>query len=312
MSDSNLENVIIIGSGPAGLTAGIYAARAGLSPLIIAGNQIGGQLTITSEIENFPGVPKTSGFELMDIMQKQAKELGVRIENDHIDEVDFSGDIKILKGKTSKYLAKAIIIATGATARWLGLPSERKFRGHGVSACAVCDGFFFAGKKVAIVGGGDTALEDASYLSGMCEKVYLIHRRGQFRACHKEQSKTQANPKIEQVLECVVEEVLGSDDPLAVTGVKVKNLVSGESRIIDVSALFLAIGHHPNTDIVKDVLPLDEQNYIITAQPDKTTTAISGVFAAGDVISGSTRQAIVAAASGCNAALSAEAYLNSL
>ncbi len=307
----NLEKLVIIGSGPAGYTAGIYAARAGLKPLIITGNQVGGQLIITNDIENYPGVPKVAGFELMDIMAKQAQSLGVRIVNDQITSVDFSNPTKILQGKNN-YAAQAVIIATGASARWLGLPSEKKYMGHGVSACAVCDGFFYAGKTVAVVGGGNTALEDAQYLTNMCEKVYLIHRRQEFRADAVEVERVKNNHKIELVLDSVVDEILGSDSPLAVNGLRIKNVLTNETKNLAVEGVFMAVGHQPNTIIFKDILELDAENYIKTTVLGKTSTAIRGIYAAGDVISGNTRQAVVAAASGCEAALAAKNYLNGL
>jgi thioredoxin reductase (NADPH) len=304
------EDLIIIGSGPAGYTAGIYASRAGLKPLLITGNQLGGQLVITNDIENYPGFEKISGYELMDKMRKHAESLGVRIVNDTITKVDFENQSKTLYGKKT-YTAKAVIIATGASAKWLGLESEKKYRGHGVSACAVCDGFFYAGQTVAVVGGGNTALEDAQYLSNMCQKVYLIHRRSEFRADKIEVDRVTANPKIELVLNSTVEEVLG-DEQGNVNTIKVKNLLNSNINELSISGLFVAIGHHPNTDIFKNIIPLDDEGYITSGVPCKNITTIRGVFAAGDVISGNTRQAVVAAASGCEAAIAAKHYLTSL
>ena len=305
--------MLIIGSGPAGYTAGIYAVRSGLDPIIVAGSQLGGQLTITTEIENFPGFPDPiSGPQLMENMRQQALNLGVKMIEDQITEVNFQSRPFVCKSENgNSFTSDTVIIATGASARWLGLPSEEKFRGFGVSGCATCDGFFYRNRDVAVVGGGNTAVDEAIYLTNFAKSVTLIHRRDELRADKVLQERLFKNPKIKVEWDCVVDEVLGQETPLGVTGVRLKNTKSGETKDIAVEGLFIAIGHKPNTTIFKDSLKLDDEGYIIT-HPDSCQTDIAGVFAAGDVQSGHFRQAIMAAGAGCQACLEAEKYLASL
>ncbi len=312
MSDYKTK-MLIIGSGPAGYTAGIYAVRSGLDPIIISGSQLGGQLTITTEIENFPGFPNpVSGPQLMEDMRQQALNLGVQLIEDQITEVNFQTRPFVCKSENGNtFTADTVIIATGASARWLGLPSEEKFRGFGVSGCATCDGFFYRNRDVAVVGGGNTAVDEAIYLTNFAKSVTLIHRRDELRADKVLQARLFKNPKIKVEWNSVVEEVLGQDTPLGVTGVRLKNTQTGATKDIAVEGLFIAIGHKPNTAIFKDSLKLDAEGYIIT-HPDSCQTDIAGVFAAGDVQSGHFRQAIMAAGAGCQACLEAEKYLASL
>lgn len=312
MSDYKTK-MLIIGSGPAGYTAGIYAVRSGLDPIIVSGSQLGGQLTITTEIENFPGFPNPiSGPQLMEDMRQQALNLGVQMIEDQITEVNFQTRPFVCKSENGNtFTADTVIIATGASARWLGLPSEEKFRGFGVSGCATCDGFFYRNRDVAVVGGGNTAVDEAIYLTNFAKSVTLIHRRDELRADKVLQERLFKNPKIKVEWNSVVDEVLGQETPLGVTGVRLKNTKSGETKDIAVEGLFIAIGHKPNTAIFKDSLKLDDEGYIIT-HPDSCQTDIAGVFAAGDVQSGHFRQAIMAAGAGCQACLEAEKYLASL
>ena len=312
MSDYKTK-MLIIGSGPAGYTAGIYAVRSGLDPIIVSGSQLGGQLTITTEIENFPGFPNPiSGPQLMEDMRQQALNLGVQMIEDQITEVNFQTRPFICKSENGNtFTADTVIIATGASARWLGLPSEEKFRGFGVSGCATCDGFFYRNRDVAVVGGGNTAVDEAIYLTNFAKSVTLIHRRDELRADKVLQERLFKNPKIKVEWDSVVDEVLGQETPLGVTGVRLKNTKSGETKDIAVEGLFIAIGHKPNTAIFKDSLKLDDEGYIIT-HPDSCQTDIAGVFAAGDVQSGHFRQAIMAAGAGCQACLEAEKFLASL
>lgn len=305
--------VLIIGSGPAGYTAGIYAARSGLNPIIVAGPQIGGQLTITTEIENFPGFPTPIyGSELMNNMKQQAENVGVTIHEDIITELDAQQRPFVLCSENGNcYKADSIIIATGASARWLGLESEAKFRGFGVSGCATCDGFFYRGKEVAVIGGGNTAVDEAIYLTNFASKVTLIHRRDSLRADKTLQERLFANPKIEVIWDSVVTEFVGSYEPLSLTGLKVKNIKTDEIINLSVSGAFIAIGHHPNSDLFKGILETDAEGYIIT-KPNSCATNIAGIFAAGDIKDPQFRQAIVAAGSGCIASLEAEKYLASL
>ncbi len=305
--------VLIIGSGPAGYTAGIYAARSGLNPIIVAGPQIGGQLTITTEIENFPGFPTPIyGSELMNNMKQQAENVGVTIHEDIITELDAQQRPFVLCTENGNcYKADSIIIATGASARWLGLESEAKFRGFGVSGCATCDGFFYRGKEVAVIGGGNTAVDEAIYLTNFASKVTLIHRRDSLRADKTLQERLFANPKIEVIWDSVVTEFVGSYEPLSLTGLKVKNIKTDEIINLSVSGAFIAIGHHPNSDLFKGILETDAEGYIIT-KPNSCATNIAGIFAAGDIKDPQFRQAIVAAGSGCIASLEAEKYLASL
>ena len=302
--------VLILGSGPAGLTAAIYAARANLAPVVVAGMQPGGQMTITTDVENYPGFADVvQGPWLMDQMQKQAENVGTRIVSDLIAKIDLSKRPFACVGDTGDtYSADSLIVATGASARWMGLPTEKKFQGFGVSACATCDGFFFRGKEVAVVGGGNTAVEEALYLTNHATKVSLIHRRDSFRAEKILQKRLFANPKVSVVWDTVVEEVVGREAPLGVTGVRLKNLKTGAQQELNVDGLFVAIGHTPNTELFKGVLDMDENAYLRTA-PDSTCTNIPGVFAAGDVQDHVYRQAVTAAGTGCMAALEADRFL---
>jgi len=302
------RNVIIIGSGPAGWTAAIYAARADLKPILFEGPQPGGQLTTTTEVENFPGFPQgILGPELVAKMREQAARFGTEIISETVTAVDFSSrPFKITAGD-KMYEAKAVIVSTGATARRLGLESEKALYGKGVSACATCDGFFFRGKTVAVVGGGDSAMEEANFLTRFAEKVYLVHRRDAFRASKVMQERTFANPKIEIVWNTAVDEILGVEVG-HVTGVRLKDTVTGALRELPLDGVFAAIGHEPNTALFKGVLDLDEKNYIRTI-PGSTRTNVDGVFAAGDVQDAKYRQAISAAGTGCMAALEVEKFL---
>ncbi len=307
----NHSKVIILGSGPAGLTAAIYAARANLKPILISGMQPGGQLTQTTDVDNFPAFPGgIQGPELMDRMQKHAEEVGTTFIYDHIASIDASKRPFTLRSENEEeYLAESLILATGATARWLGLPSEEEYKGFGVSGCATCDGFFYKDQPVAVVGGGNTAVEEALYLAGICSKVYLIHRRDELRAEKMLQEQLFANDKIEVIWNHVVEEILGGGEPKAVTGLKLHCTTNpSEHKEIDVSGVFIAIGHDPNTKLVKDILELDSEGYIIT-KPGRPITSVAGIFAAGDVADVHYKQAITAAGSGCQAALDADVFL---
>lgn len=305
--------LLIIGSGPAGYTAGIYAARSGLKPILVAGPQIGGQLTITTEVENFPGFPTpVYGSELMSNMRQQAENVGVEMHEDIITEIDVSKRPFTLCSENGNcYAADSVIIATGASARWLGLESEAKFRGFGVSGCATCDGFFYRGKEVAVIGGGNTAVDEAVYLTNFAAKVTLIHRRDSLRADQALQDRLFANPKIEVIWDSVVTEFVGSNEPLGLTALKLKNIKTDAVSELPVSGAFIAIGHHPNTDLFKGILELDNEGYIIT-KPNSCATSVPGLFAAGDVKDPQFRQAVIAAGSGCIACLEAEKYLATL
>lgn len=307
-----IENVrcLIIGSGPAGYTAAIYAARADLKPVIYQGMQPGGQLTITTEVDNFPGYPEgVEGPHMMEDLRKQAERFGTSIRFGVVTKVDLSSrPFRVTADDGKTLLAETLIIATGASAKWLGLESEKKFMGYGVSGCATCDGFFYRKKDVAIVGGGDTAAEEATYLAKLCNKVYMIHRRDELRASKAMQHKVLNTPNIEMVWDSVPEEVLGDDS--GVTGVRVRNVKSGEARNLEVHGFFVAIGHKPNTELFAGQLELDELNYINT-RPGTTQTSVEGVFAAGDVQDHYYRQAITAAGTGCMAAIEAERFLGS-
>lgn len=305
--------LLIIGSGPAGYSAAIYAARANLKPILFQGMQPGGQLTITTDVENYPGYESViQGPWLMDQMYKQALHVGADIIMDHINEVDFSKRPFVCKSMMGDVIiADSIIISTGAQAKWLGLESEKKYMGFGVSGCATCDGFFFKEKEVMVVGGGNTAVEEALYLTNHCSKIYLLHRRDSLRAEKILQERLFKNPKIELIWDSALEEVIGDDNPKSVTTAKIKNLKSGEISNINVEGIFIAIGHKPNTDLFKNQLKLDDEGYIITT-PGRTYTSVEGVFAAGDVQDKIYRQAVTAAGTGCMAALDAEKYLSHL
>ena len=306
-------NVLIIGSGPAGYTAAIYAARATLAPILVQGLEVGGQLSITTDVENYPGFAEViQGPWLMEQMAAQAANCGAELVFDSITAVDLSRrPFACTADSGDRYLAETLILATGAQARWLGLPSEQKFAGHGVSACATCDGFFFRNKPVAVVGGGNTAVEEALYLSQMASHVLLIHRRDQLRAEKVLQERLFRNSKIDIIWNSVVEEILGQEHPLAVSGLRLRNVRTGEASKIAVDGVFIAIGHDPATGLVKGQLEMDRDGYVITA-PYSTVTSVPGVFAAGDVQDKIYRQAVTAAGSGCMAALEAEKFLAGL
>jgi len=299
---------LIIGSGPAGYTAAIYAARADLKPVVYTGLQMGGQLTTTTEVDNFPGYPKgITGPELMEDLKQQAERFGSDIRFGIIDEVDFSKrPFKAITDDGKEILAETVIIATGATAKWLGIESEKKYNGNGVSACATCDGFFFRGLEVAVVGGGDTACEEASYLAKMTKKVYMIVRRDELRASKAMQYRVMTAPNIEILWDSSTKEILG--DGKVVTGALIGNNKTGELREIKIEGFFVAIGHQPNTEMFKGKIELDELGYIKTI-PGSTRTNIEGVFAAGDVQDHVYRQAVTAAGTGCMAAIEAERWL---
>ena len=303
--------VLILGSGPAGYTAAIYAARAMLKPILVYGSQPGGQLTTTTDVENYPGHSKViQGPWLMDEMKGQAKAVGTEMIQDHINKVDLSKKPFVATGDSGQiYTADTLIISTGAQARWLNLKSEQEFRGFGVSACATCDGFFFKEKEVAIVGGGNAAVEEAIFLTKFASKVKLIHRRNELRAEKMLQEKLRANKKIEIIWDSVVEEVVGNQKPKSVNGVKIKNVKSGKIADLKVDGLFIAIGHDPATSLFKNQLKMDKEGYLIT-KPDSTQTSIPGVFAAGDVKDKIFRQAVTAAGMGCMSALEAEKFLS--
>ena len=303
--------VLIIGSGPAGYTAAIYAARALLKPILVFGAEPGGQLTTTTDVENFPGFSKViQGPWLMEEMKGQAAAVGTEMIQDHIGKVDLSKKPFVATSDNGQvYTADSIIISTGAQARWLNLDSETKFRGFGVSACATCDGFFFKDKEVAVVGGGNAAVEEAMFLTKFASKVHLIHRRNELRAEKLLQEKLKANKKIEIIWDSVVEEVLGTDKPKVVNGIKLKNVKSNKLSDLKVDGLFIAIGHDPATSLFKNQIEMDKEGYLKT-KPDSTVTNIPGVFAAGDVKDKIFRQAVTAAGMGCMAALEAEKYLS--
>ena len=315
MSESTEKTkCLIIGSGPAGYTAAIYAARADLKPLMYQGLQPGGQLTTTTEVDNFPGYPDgTDGPAMMEDLKKQAERFETDVRWGMITEVDMSKRPFIAKADDGKMIeAETVIIATGATAKWLGLESESEYNGYGVSACATCDGFFYKGKDVAIVGGGDTAAEEATYLAKLCNKVYMIHRRDELRASKAMQKKVFDTPNIEMVWDTVPLEVVGETEGFGkkVTGVNVQNVKTQEKKTLEVDGFFVAIGHTPNTDIFSGHLNMDKQGYLVT-EADSTKTSVEGVFAAGDVQDHVFRQAVTAAGSGCMAAIEAERWLSS-
>jgi thioredoxin reductase (NADPH) len=305
--------LIILGSGPAGYTAAIYAARAMLKPVVIQGNQPGGQMTITTDVENYPGFAEVvQGPWLMEQMRAQAEHVGTEFIMDHIVKVELRRRPFRLHGDSGDiYTCDALVIATGAQARWLGLPSEEQFKGYGVSACATCDGFFYKGKRVVVIGGGNTAVEEALFLTNFADKVVVVHRRDSFRAEKIMQDRLFKNPKIEVVWNSVLDEVLGTDDPKKVNGVKLRNVTTGDTSTVDADGVFIAIGHFPATELFKDQLEMKPSGYLIT-EPDSTRTSIPGVFAAGDVKDEVFRQAVTAAGMGCMGALEAERYLAKL
>ncbi|MCK4637920.1 MAG: thioredoxin-disulfide reductase [Bacteroidales bacterium] len=314
--NENIEKTkcLIIGSGPAGYTAAIYAARADLKTIVYEGLQPGGQLTITTEVDNFPGYPEgAQGPAIMEDFKKQAERFNADIRFGMITEVDFSKrPFKITADDGKIIIAETVIIATGASARWLGMESEQKFNGYGVSACATCDGFFYKGKDVAIVGGGDTAAEEATYLAKLCNKVYLIHRRDDLRASKAMQKKIFNTPNIEIIWDHVPKEITGTEEGFskAVTGAILTNVKTGEEKKINIDGFFVAIGHKPNSEIFKGQIDMNETGYIKTA-PDSTKTSVEGVFACGDVQDHVFRQAVTAAGTGCMAAIEAERFLGS-
>jgi len=311
MAEIKKTKTLIIGSGPAGYTAAIYAARASLKPILVAGMQPGGQLTITTEVENYPGFADViQGPWLMEQMSAQAANVGTEIVYDNIEKIDFSNKpYKAWDMAGTEYQADTVIICTGAQAMWLGLESEEKFQGFGVSGCATCDGFFFKDLDVAVVGGGNTAVEEALYLTNHAKKVYLIHRRDELRAEKILQERLLNHDKIEVIWDTVLEEVVGEDSPKKVTAAKIKNVKTNEVKDLPVQGIFIAIGHKPNTALFKDFIKMDDTGYIETAS-DSTKTNIDGIYAAGDVQDHTYRQAVTAAGTGCMAALEAERFLS--
>lgn len=309
MTGTRHTRVLIIGSGPAGYTAAVYASRAMLAPILVQGMQPGGQLTITTEVENWPGDASVQGPDLMVRMEHHAREMGAEIITDIILSLDLSSRPFTATGDSgTTYTADAVILATGAQAKWLGLPSEAKFKGFGVSACATCDGFFYRGKEVVVIGGGNTAVEEALFLTNFARKVTVIHRRDSFRAEKIMQDRLFKNPKIEVMWNHGVEEILGTEGPLGVTGVRAKNVQTGAETVVPCDGFFVAIGHAPASDLVKDQLELHAGGYV-RVEPGSTRTSIPGVFAAGDLTDHIYRQAVTSAGMGCMAALDAERFL---
>ena len=309
MSETRHTKVLIIGSGPAGYTAGVYASRAMLEPILVQGIEPGGQLTTTTEVENWPGDTEVQGPDLMIRMEAHAKAMGCEIIGDIISNLDLSQRPFTAKGDSGAvYTADAVILATGARAKWLGLPSEEKFKGFGVSACATCDGFFYRGQEIVVIGGGNTAVEEALFLTNFASKVTLIHRRDELRAEKILQDRFLKHPKIEPLWFHQLDEVIGTDSPLGVEGVRVKNVKTGEITEIACKGVFVAIGHSPATELIKDVLETHSGGYVVV-EPGSTRTSIPGVYAAGDLTDDTYRQAITSAGMGCMAALDAEKFL---
>ncbi|WGT50662.1 thioredoxin-disulfide reductase [Thioclava nitratireducens] len=309
MSETKKTKVLIIGSGPAGYTAAVYASRAMLEPVLVQGMQPGGQLTITTEVENWPGESEIQGPELMVKMEEHARAMGTEIIMDMITELDTSKRPFVAKGDSgTTYEASAVILATGAQAKWLGLPSEEKFKGFGVSACATCDGFFYRGKEVVVIGGGNTAVEEALFLTNFASKVTLIHRRDTLRSEKILQERLFKNPKVEIEWNHTVEEILGDENPLGVTGVRVKSTADGSEKMIPCDGFFVAIGHAPSSELVKDSLKMQSGGYV-WVEPGSTRTSQPGIFAAGDLTDHTYRQAVTSAGMGCMAALDAEKFL---
>ncbi len=309
MGETKHSSVLIIGSGPAGYTAAVYSARAMLKPVLVQGMQPGGQLTITTEVENWPGETHVQGPDLMVKMEEHARAMGAEIISDYITSLDLSKRPFIAQSDSGTvYSADAVILATGAQARWLGLPSEEKFKGFGVSACATCDGFFYRGREIAVIGGGNTAVEEALFLTNFASKVTLIHRRDSLRAEKIMQDRLFKHPKVQVLWNTEVEEVLGTEAPLGVTGLRLKNTVSGEESQLACEGFFVAIGHSPASELVKDQLELHNGGYV-KVEAGSTRTSIAGVFAAGDLTDHTYRQAITSAGMGCMAALDAERFL---
>jgi thioredoxin reductase (NADPH) len=303
---SDIRNVVIVGSGPAGYTAALYAARANLAPVVLKGLQAGGQLMLTTDVENYPGFADgIMGPELMDQMEKQATRFGAEILPVHATEVSLTSPPFVVKAGDEEWLARTVIVATGASARWLDVPGEERLRGRGVSACATCDGFFFRDRELIVVGGGDTAMEEATFLTKFASKVTIVHRRDEFRASKVMRDRALENPKVQVIWDSVIEEILGED---AVTGARLRNVKSDELLEVATDGVFMAIGHDPNTSLFVNQLDLDEEGYVRVTEP-RTTTNVPGVFAAGDVTDRTYRQAVTAAGQGCKAAIDAERYL---
>lgn len=303
----NVKDLIIIGSGPAGYTAALYAARAELAPLVIAGHEMGGQLMITTDVENYPGFPDgVTGPEVMDLFRRQAERFGAVVIPDQVTGVDFSKSPFRVWTDSEEHKADSVIISTGASAQWLGIPGEVELRGKGVSACATCDGFFFRNRRIVVVGGGDVALEEAIFLTRFATSVTLVHRRDKLRASKSMQSRARSNPKIDFVWNSVVEEIVGEQN---VTGVRLRNVQTGDTSVLETDGVFVAIGHKPNTELFAGQVELDAKGYVAMPNPETAETNIPGVFAAGDVRDHRYRQAITAAGDGCKAAMDAERWL---